>query len=64
MVREVESGSGVYKLSDEERAAVRAGMADARRGDFAAEQEIEKLYRSNHPLRRHSGARVARARNP
>jgi predicted transcriptional regulator len=44
MVREVESRSGVYKLSDEERAAVRAGMEDARRGDFATEEEMEAFY--------------------
>jgi predicted transcriptional regulator len=60
MVREVESRSGVYELSDEERAAVRAGMEDAHRGDFATEQEIEELYRSNRPRRRHSGARACK----
>jgi hypothetical protein len=47
--REIESRrSGVYRLSDEERAAVRAGMADALRGDFASEEEMDALYRQHH----------------
>ncbi|WKA25454.1 hypothetical protein [Bradyrhizobium roseum] len=46
VAREIESRrSGVYQLSDEERVAVRAGMDAARRGDFAADDEIEALYR-------------------
>jgi predicted transcriptional regulator len=36
--------SGVYRLSDEERAAVREGMAAARRGDFVPDDEMEKFY--------------------
>jgi hypothetical protein len=44
--REIESRrSGVYRLSDEERVAVRAGLDAARRGDFASDDEIEALYR-------------------
>jgi len=44
VAREIESRrSGVYRLSDEERIAVRAGMDDARRGDFATEEEIEEF---------------------
>jgi predicted transcriptional regulator len=35
----------VYRLSDDERAAVREGMEDARRGDFASDEEIDELYR-------------------
>jgi predicted transcriptional regulator len=39
---EIESRrSGVYRLSEEERTAVRAGMEAARRGDFATDEEIE-----------------------
>jgi predicted transcriptional regulator len=46
LAREIESRrSGVYRLSDDERAAVRAGMDAARRGDFALEEEIDELYR-------------------
>jgi hypothetical protein len=42
---EIESRrSGVYRLSEEERTAVRAGMEAARRGDFATEEEIEAFY--------------------
>ena len=49
VAREIESRrTGVYRLSDEERTAVRAGMDAARRGDFAADEEIEALYRLHH----------------
>jgi hypothetical protein len=47
VAREIESRrSGVYRLSDEERTAVRAGMDDSRRGDFASDEEMDALYRS------------------
>ncbi len=36
--------TGVYRLSDEERAAVREGMDAARRGDFVPDDEMEKFY--------------------
>jgi len=36
--------SGVYHLSDDERAAVRKGMDAARRGEFASDDEIAALY--------------------
>jgi predicted transcriptional regulator len=36
--------SGVYRLSDEERAAVRKGMDAVRRGEFASDDEITALY--------------------
>jgi hypothetical protein len=46
MVREVESRhSSVYRISDEERAAVRAGIEAMRREDFASEEEIDDFYR-------------------
>ena len=35
----------VYRLSDEERAAVRKGMEAARRGEFASDEELEAFYR-------------------
>ena len=48
VAREIESRrSGEYRLSDDERAAVREGMAAARRGDFASDEEIEKLHRAS-----------------
>jgi predicted transcriptional regulator len=46
VAREIESRrSGVYRLSDEERTAVRAGMDAARRGDFVPEEEMDAFYR-------------------
>jgi len=46
VAREIESRrSGVYRLSDEERAAVRVGIEAARRGDFASEEEMNEFYR-------------------
>jgi predicted transcriptional regulator len=46
VAREIESRrSGVHRLSDEERAAVRAGMDAARRGNFVPENEMEEFYR-------------------
>jgi predicted transcriptional regulator len=45
VVREIESRrSGVYRLSDDERTAIHAGMEAARRGDFATEEEVEAFY--------------------
>jgi predicted transcriptional regulator len=46
VAREIESRrTGVYRLSDDERAAVRAGMDAARDGNFAPEDEMEEFYR-------------------
>jgi predicted transcriptional regulator len=45
MAREIDQPNSVYRLSDERRTAVLAGMDDARRGDFASEEEIDELYR-------------------
>jgi predicted transcriptional regulator len=36
---------GVYRLSDEERAAVRKGIEAAERGEFASNEEIAALFR-------------------
>ncbi len=36
--------TGVYRLSDEERAVVRAGMQAARRGEFVPDDEMERFY--------------------
>src|ERR1700704_5135936 len=49
MAREKESRrSGMYRLSDEERTAVRAGMDAARRGEFVSEREMEAFYQMHH----------------
>lgn len=35
---------GVYVLSDEEEAALEVGLAEADRGEFASEEEIEAIF--------------------
>jgi predicted transcriptional regulator len=35
---------GVYHLSDEERAAVREGLAQAERGEFASDEEVSAFF--------------------
>lgn len=35
---------GVYRLSDDERAAVRRGLAQAERGEFASDEEVATLF--------------------
>ena len=37
----------IYRLSDEERTAVRLGTEAARRGDFASDDEINEFYRTH-----------------
>lgn len=45
IAREIEARrSGLYRLSDEERAAVRTGLDEARRGEFVSEDEMEEFY--------------------
>lgn len=45
VAREIEARrSGLYRLSDAERAAVRAGLDEARRGEFVSEGEMEEFY--------------------
>jgi predicted transcriptional regulator len=36
--------SGVYKFSDEERAAIDKSVEQARRGEFAADEEVAALF--------------------
>jgi predicted transcriptional regulator len=36
--------AGVYVLSDEERAAIEEGMEQARRGEFATDEEVAALF--------------------
>jgi predicted transcriptional regulator len=38
------AGTGVYVLDDEERAAIEEGMAQARRGEFATDEEVAALF--------------------
>lgn len=45
LAREIEARRiGLYRLSDEEKIAVRAGLNDAGRGDFVPEDEMEAFY--------------------
>ena len=37
-------GTEVYVLSDDERAAIEEGMAQARRGEFATDEEVATLF--------------------
>ena len=46
VAREIESRrGGIYRLSNEERTAVRTGMDAIRRGDFVPEDEMDEFYR-------------------
>ena len=46
--REIEARrTGVYQLTDEERAAVREGLAEAHRGEFVSDDEMYKFWKSN-----------------
>lgn len=35
---------GVYRLSDEERAAIREGLEAAKRGEFASDEQIAEVF--------------------
>ena len=39
-----EAGTEVYRLSDDERAAIEEGMAQARRGEFATDEEVAAVF--------------------
>jgi len=39
--------AGIVRLTDDERAAVRAGMDAARRGEFVPDDEMEAFYQSH-----------------
>jgi hypothetical protein len=57
-VDEIERWRGdVFRLTDEERAAVRKGMAAARRGEFATDEELAAFYRRHGRGRSASRAR-------
>jgi predicted transcriptional regulator len=55
MARELESRD-LYRLSDEERIAVRAGMEAARLGDFVPDEEMEEFYQFHRRLSSWRGA--------
>ena len=46
MAREIEARrTGVYVMSDEERAAVREGLDQARRGQFVPDDEMDAFWK-------------------
>jgi len=46
LAREIEARrSGVYVMSDEERAAVQAGLDQARRGEFVPDDQMDAFWK-------------------
>ena len=46
--RELEARrTGLYRLTDDERAAVREGLEQARRGEFVPDEEMDEFWRKN-----------------
>ena len=44
-IAEIESRhSGIYRLSDEERAAVRRGLQELREGKLATDEQVAKVF--------------------
>jgi predicted transcriptional regulator len=39
--------SGVYELSDDERAAIMIGLAEADRGEFVSDKEMEAFWKKH-----------------
>jgi predicted transcriptional regulator len=37
--------TGIYEMNDEERAAVLEGLAQANRGEFASDEEVEAFWK-------------------
>ncbi len=46
--REIEARrTGMYRLSDDERKAVRQGLEEANRGEFVSDEDMDKFWKSN-----------------
>jgi len=46
--RELEARrTGLYRMTDEERAAVREGLDQADRGEFVSDEEMDEFWKSN-----------------
>ena len=43
----VDQGGGAYKLSDDEREAIERSRVQARRGEFASDEEIAAILRKH-----------------
>ena len=44
LLRMEEAGTELYQLSDDERAAIEEGMAQARKGEFATDEEVAAVF--------------------
>jgi predicted transcriptional regulator len=45
VARDIEARrTGVFRLSDEERQAIQQGLADARAGRFASDEDIDAIF--------------------
>jgi predicted transcriptional regulator len=40
----MEGSNRVYQLSDEDRASIRRGLEQARRGEFASDEDVKALF--------------------
>jgi predicted transcriptional regulator len=46
LAREIEARrKGTYEMSDEERAAVREGLSQARRGEFVSDDDMDTFWK-------------------
>jgi predicted transcriptional regulator len=53
VARDIEARStGVYRLSDEERQAIKEGLADARAGRFASDDAIDAIFKKARSTRK------------
>ena len=48
LMRMEKAGTEVYRLSDEERELIDEGLAEADRGEFVPEKEMEKFWNRHH----------------
>jgi predicted transcriptional regulator len=53
VARDIEARrTGAYRLSDEERQAIKEGLADARAGRFASDTEIDAIFKKARSARK------------
>jgi predicted transcriptional regulator len=53
IARDIEARrTGVYRLSDEERQAIKEGLADARAGRFASDDDIDAIFKKARSARK------------
>ena len=42
-----QSGTGVYRLSDDEQSAIEVGLAEAERGEFVSDADMAAFWNRN-----------------